>query len=142
MSIFSYVSGPSVCPPWRSVCSENLPIYSLDCLSSQSGVLWVFIYFGDQTLLQCIICRYIFPYGWFSLDFNTVFYSHAEAVKSDEIPYVHTFLYVPCSRGHIDENICLECLRSYCLCSPLGLLCCCDLYLSLLSIWNFLLCMV
>ena len=26
LSIFSYVSGPSVCPPWRSVCSDPLPI--------------------------------------------------------------------------------------------------------------------
>ena len=24
---FSYVSGPSVCPPWRSVCSSPLPIF-------------------------------------------------------------------------------------------------------------------
>ena len=25
--------------------------------------------------------------------------------KFDEIPFVYSFLYVPCSRGHIDENI-------------------------------------
>ena len=25
--ILSYVSGPSVCPPWRSVCSGPLPIF-------------------------------------------------------------------------------------------------------------------
>ena len=25
--IFSYVYGPSVCPPWRSVCSDPLPIF-------------------------------------------------------------------------------------------------------------------
>ena len=29
LSIFSYVSGPSVCPPWRSVCSSLLPIFKL-----------------------------------------------------------------------------------------------------------------
>ena len=28
LSIFSYVSGPSVCPPWRSVCSSPLPIFN------------------------------------------------------------------------------------------------------------------
>ena len=27
LSIFSYVSGPSVCLPWRSVCSSPLPIF-------------------------------------------------------------------------------------------------------------------
>ena len=27
LSIFSYVSGPSVCPPWRSICSSSLPIF-------------------------------------------------------------------------------------------------------------------
>ena len=27
LSIFSYVSGPSVCFPWRSVCSSPLPIF-------------------------------------------------------------------------------------------------------------------
>ena len=37
LSIFSYVSGPSVCLPWRSVCSSPLPIFYLGCLSSQWG---------------------------------------------------------------------------------------------------------
>ena len=27
LSILSYVSGPSVCPPWRNVCSGPLPIF-------------------------------------------------------------------------------------------------------------------
>ena len=27
LSIFSYVSGPSVCPPWTSICSSPLPIF-------------------------------------------------------------------------------------------------------------------
>ena len=27
LSIFSYASGPSVCPLWRSVCSSPLPIF-------------------------------------------------------------------------------------------------------------------
>ena len=28
LSILSYVSGPSACPPWRSVCSGPLPIFN------------------------------------------------------------------------------------------------------------------
>ena len=27
LSIFIYVLGPSVCPPWRSVCSRSLPVF-------------------------------------------------------------------------------------------------------------------
>ena len=38
-----------------------------------------FIYFGDQTLVQGVIGKYIFPYGWFPFHFNAVFFSHAEA---------------------------------------------------------------
>ena len=66
-----------------------------------------FIYFGDQTLVQGIIGKYIFPNGWslfillmFSLAGQKLFYF-------DEVPFVCFFLYVPCSRGHIGplENI-------------------------------------
>ena len=28
-----------------------------------------------------------------------------EAFYFDEVPFVYSFLYVPCSRGHIGENI-------------------------------------
>ena len=37
--------------------------------------------------------------------FNAVFFSHAEASYFDEIPFVYSFLYVPCTRGYISENI-------------------------------------
>ena len=38
-----------------------------------------FIYFEDQTLVRGTIDKYVFPYGWFSLHFNAVFFSCAEA---------------------------------------------------------------
>ena len=38
LSIFSYVSGPSVCLPWRSVCSSPLPIF-VDILHAQIYLL-------------------------------------------------------------------------------------------------------
>ena len=60
-----------------------------------------FIYFGDQALVRGNTGKYIFPYGWFSFHFNAVFFSHSEAFYFDEIPFVYSFLYVPCSRGHI-----------------------------------------
>ena len=64
-----------------------------------------FIYFGDQTLVRGIIGKYIFPYGLFPLHFANVFFSHAEAFYFNEVPFVYSSLYVPCSRGHIVENI-------------------------------------
>ena len=53
-----------------------------------------FIYFGDQTLVWGIICKYVFSYNWFSFHFNSVFLSHAEAFYFDEIPFVYSFLYI------------------------------------------------
>ena len=38
-----------------------------------------FICFGDQTLVQGIIGKYIFPYGWFPFHFADVFFSRTEA---------------------------------------------------------------
>ena len=52
--------------------------------------------FGDQTLVLGVICKYIFPYGWFSFHINAVFFSCAEAFKFDKIPFVYSFLYVSC----------------------------------------------
>ena len=56
-----------------------------------------FIYFGDQALVWGIINKYVFPYCWFPLYFNAVFFSPAEAFYFDEVPFVYSFLYVPCS---------------------------------------------
>ena len=100
-----------------------------------------FIYFGDQTLVQGVIGKYVFPYSWVSFHFNAVFFSCTEAFYFDEVPFIYAFLYVPCSRRRIGENS-VEYLRFSCLCSPLGLLWCHNLYLSLLSTLNLFLCMV
>ena len=80
-----------------------------------------FIYFGDQVLVWGILGKYIFPYSWFSLYFNAVFFSHADAFSFDEVPFVYSFLYGPCFRGHVWGCCCVECLRFSHLCSPLGL---------------------
>ena len=65
----------------------------------------LFIYFGDQTLVQGIIGKYVFLYVWFPFHFDDVFFSCEEAFYFDEVPFVYSFLYVPCSRGHLSENI-------------------------------------
>ena len=95
LSIFSYASGPSVCVPWRGVSSGPLP--GVDSCE-------FFIYFGDQTLAGSTIGKYIFPYGWFPFHFADIFFSCAD-FYFDEVPFVYSFLYVPCSRGHIGEGI-------------------------------------
>ena len=38
-----------------------------------------FIYFGDQTLVQGMIDKYVFPHGWFPFHFVDIFFSRAEA---------------------------------------------------------------
>ena len=42
---------------------------------------------------------------WFSFHFDAVFFSHAEAFYFDEVPFVYSFLYVPCFSGHISEDV-------------------------------------
>ena len=62
--------------------------------------LWEFsINFGDQTLLQSIIGKYIFPYGWFPFHFTDVFFSCAEAFNFDAVPFVYSFLFMPLALG-------------------------------------------
>ena len=63
-----------------------------------------FVYFGDHTLVQGIVGKYIFPYGWFPFHFADVFFSHA-AFYFDVVPFVYSFFYVCCSRGDIGENM-------------------------------------
>ena len=141
LSILWYISVPSVCPPWRSVCSRPLPIFYWVIHLSAVESYKFFIYFVDQTLVWGIICKYIFPYSCFPFYFADVFFSHAEAFDFDEAQFIYSFLYAPCSTGHYHWKYgCIEYLRFSCLCSPLGLLWCCNLnYLSLLSILSLFL---
>ena len=37
--------------------------------------------------------------------FNAVFFSHAEAFYFGEVPFVYSFLYVPCFRGSVCEDV-------------------------------------
>ena len=63
------------------------------------------MYFGDQTLVRGIIDKYVFPYCCFPFHFNPVFFSHAEAFYSDEVPFVYSFLYLPWFRGCVCEDV-------------------------------------
>ena len=48
-----------------------------------------FLYFGDQTLVQDIISKYIFTSGWFPFHFADVFFTCAEAFYFDEVLFVN-----------------------------------------------------
>ena len=66
------------------------------------------LYFGDQTLVQGIIGKYIFLYGWFPFHFDDGFFSCAEAFQFDVVPFVYSFLYFPCPRRYISKNIAMR----------------------------------
>ena len=40
-----------------------------------------------------------------SFYFNAVFFNHAEAFYFDEVPFVYSFLYVPCFRGCVCVDV-------------------------------------
>lgn len=64
-----------------------------------------FIYFGGQTLVLDIIGKYVFPHTWFPFHFADVFFSCAEAFSFSMVPFVYSFLHVPCARADIGENV-------------------------------------
>ena len=70
-----------------------------------------------------------------------VFFGHEEAFYFDEVPFVYSFLYVPCFRGRVCEDVAVWNIWGFPAMFPLGLLWCHDLYLSLLSTLNLFLCM-
>ena len=39
------------------------------------------------------------------IHFNAFFFSHAEAFYFDEVPFVYSFLYVPCFKGCVCEDV-------------------------------------
>ena len=105
LSILSYVSGPLYVFLGEVSVLIFCPFFKwIFCLPGVDSCEF-FIYFGDQALVQGITGKYVFPYSWFSFHFNAVFFSYAEAFYFDEVLFVHSFFYVPCSRGHIIENI-------------------------------------
>ena len=101
-----------------------------------------FIYLGDQTLVQGIIGKYIFPYGWFPFHFADVFLA---VQKLFNFMWSHLFIlsFMSLALGDILVKI-LLCgiseifLRMFSSRTFMVH----DLYLSLLSTLNFFVCMV
>ena len=104
LRMFSYVSGPSLYVLLGEVSVQVLcPFFNwVFCLPGVESCEF-FMYFVDQTVVWGIIDKFIFPYVWIPSHFADVFFSHAKAFSFDEVPFVYSFPYVPCSRGHISE---------------------------------------
>ena len=62
-----------------------------------------FIYFGDQTLVQGIIGKYVLPYSQYPFHFDDGFFSCAETFKFDIVSFVVSF--IPCPKKYISKNI-------------------------------------
>ena len=83
----------------------------------------------------------IFPHGLFPFHFDDVIFSHAEAFSFDVVHlFILSFMFL--QGTYCWKYCCVEYLKFFCLCSPLGLLWCHDFYLTLLSILSLFLCMV
>ena len=45
-----------------------------------------------------------FPHCWLPFHFHSVFFNHAEAFLFHEVPFLYSFLYVPCKRECVCED--------------------------------------
>ena len=73
LSIFSCASCPSVCLLWRNVYL-GLTIFQLGCLLFVVVELYeLLVYFGDEALVSCIICKDFLPFCGLSFLFMVSF---------------------------------------------------------------------
>ena len=143
LSIFSYVSGPSVCLPWRSVCSSALPIFLiglfffLECSHVSS------LYILEIRPLSEVSLGNMLSHSVGSLCILMLFSLALQKLFILMSSHLFILSYISLALGtYLCVCCCMECLRSSCQCFPLGLLWCYNLYLSLLSILGLFLCMV
>ena len=120
----SDIDHPLVC--LRDICMSSIFNWIV-CLPGVE-LYEFFIYFGDQTLVQCVIGKYVFPYSQFPLHFADVFSSLAEAFLFDVVP-LFIFSFISLALEDVLVKILLHgYLKFYHLCFPLGLLWCHNLY--------------
>ena len=66
------------------------------CLPDVESCVFFCVFSRSNSCLQYHLQIYV-PYNWSSFHFADVFFIHAEAFYFDEVPFVYSFLYVPCS---------------------------------------------
>ena len=66
-----------------------------------------------KPLSKVSFANIFFPYGWFPFHFP-VFFSHAEVFDFDVVPFVYSFLYVPCSRAVSYTHLTLPTIQHWC----------------------------
>ncbi|KAF6119779.1 hypothetical protein HJG60_010189 [Phyllostomus discolor] len=64
-----------------------------------------FLYILEIKPLSEVTLANMFSHMVGSLYFNTIIFGRAETFCFDEIPFVYSFLCVPCCKGHILENV-------------------------------------
>ena len=74
-----------------------------------------FVYFGDQTLVQCNIVKSVLPYSQFPFHVNDGFSSGVEAFSFDVVPIVYFFLAPEDISKHILQHGISENSLSVCL---------------------------
>ena len=118
LSIFSCVCRPFVCLPWRNVYL-GLPLFSdwVACFFFYIELHELFVYFGDESLVSCFICKCFLPYWcrlsclWFPLLYKGFF----SLIRSHLFIFVFIFITLdsgsrrPC--GNLSQ-------RLFCLCFP------------------------
>ena len=105
LNILSCVSGPSVCPPWRSVCSGPLPIFLIGFFVFLVWSRVSSLYILEIIFLSDVHLQIYFPVWLVPCSFCCSFLWLCSRFYCDEVPFVYSFLYVPCSRGHISEKM-------------------------------------
>ena len=142
LSTFSSVSGPSVCLPWKSVCSILCPFFN-----------WVFVFLEWNRVTSLYILE-IRPLSEVSLAnisshmvgslFTLLMFSLAVQklfILMKSHLFTLSFMTLALSVTYQWKYCCMEYLTFSSVSSPLELLWYCNLYLSLLSILSLLLCM-
>ena len=63
------------------------------------------LYILENKSLSEVSLANMFSHTVASLFILMLFFSHSEPFYFDEIPFVYSFLYVPCFRGHVCEDV-------------------------------------
>ena len=85
LNIFLCAFWPTAFLLCRNVCLGLLPIFRSSCLLFVVEFYELFVYFGNQALVSCIVCKYFLPFGRLSFRFVYGFLCSAKDCKFDQV---------------------------------------------------------